>query len=334
MQYLYAVCRTAAVRPGQVLRPRAGFTLVELLVVIAIIATLIGLLLPAVKSAREAARRTACNNNLRQIGLGCLVYSSANRDNLPPGYDGKAPSGNFQKLGLFTTILPFIEEKSTYDAMQFNYTSSPITDPVRDQVISSFICPSYPFPKVSTGRTNGYENGALVTYAGCGGAGTGNTCNVNGTYPNSGAFLVSGPPCDGTERIFKGRRRSIRQVSDGTSKSFLAGEYVHRDFTVSRGVWQDPPGNMRPWYLAAFQSSEGALPDIYHIKEFEFTPNTKTSRSAVGSFNSLPMGSHHVGMTYFAYIDGSIRGVQDSIDQTVYQNIATVKGGELVPDAY
>jgi prepilin-type N-terminal cleavage/methylation domain-containing protein len=334
MQHMYAVCRTAAGRPGQALRPRPAFTLVELLVVIAIIATLIGLLLPAVQSAREAARRTACNNNLRQIGLGCLVYSSANRDNLPPGYDGKAPSGNFQKLGLFTTILPFIEEKSTYDAMQFNYTSSPFTDPVRDQVISSFICPSYPFPKISTGRTNGYENGALVTYAGCGGAATGNTCNVNGTYPNSGAFLVSGPPCDGTERIFKGRRRSIRQVSDGTSKSFLAGEYVHRDFTVSRGVWQDPPGNMRPWYLAAFQSSEGALPDIYHIKEFEFTPNTKTSRSAVGSFNSLPMGSHHIGMTYFAYIDGSIRGVQDSIDQTVYQNIATVKGGELVPDAY
>jgi hypothetical protein len=46
------------------------------------------------------------------------------------------------------------------------------------------------------------------------------------------------------------------------------------------------------------------------------------------------MGSHHVGMTYFAYIDGSIRGVQDSIDQTIYQSIATVKGGELVPDAY
>ena len=316
-------------------RRRTAFTLVELLVVIAIIATLIGLLLPAVQSAREAARRTACNNNLRQIGLGCLVYASANRDNLPPGCGGKSPSGAFQKLGLFTAILPFIEENMTFDAMQFTYSGgNPHSDPVRDQVIGAYICPSYPFPKVVTGRPNAYENGALATYAGCGGAGTGNTCNVNGTYPNSGAFLVSGPPCDWAEQRFDSRRRSIRQVADGTSKSFLAGEYVHRDFNVNRGTWQDPPGNMRPWYLAAYQQSEGAMPDIYHVKEFELSPNTRTSRSAVGNFNSLPMGSHHVGMTYFAYLDGSIRGVQDNIDQTIYQSIATVKGGELVPDAY
>jgi len=316
-------------------RGTSGFTLVELLVVIAIIATLIGLLLPAVQSAREAARRTACNNNLKQIGLGCLVYSSANRDNLPPSYGGKSPSGAFQKLGFLSAILPFIEENSTYDAMQFTYSGgNPYSDPVRDQIVPSYICPSYTFQKVVTGARNDYENGAVTTYSGCGGAGTGNTCNVNGTYPNSGAFLVSGPPCDWAERRFDGRRRAIRQVADGTSKSFLAGEYVHRDYNVNRGTWQDPPGNMRPWYLAAYQSSDGLLPDIYHVKEFEYPPNARISRAAVGNFNSLPMGSNHMGMTYFTYLDGSVRGVEDSIDLTVYQSIATVNGGELVPDTY
>ncbi|MDA0254089.1 MAG: DUF1559 domain-containing protein [Planctomycetota bacterium] len=312
-------------------RRTSAFTLVELLVVIAIIATLVGLLLPAVQSAREAARRTGCSNNLRQLGLGCLTYASANKEKLPPGYDGKSPSGAFQKLGFFTAILPFMEEDATFDKIQFAYPGgNPYNDPARDTVVPTYICPSYPFAKVATGQRNTYENGAIATYAGCGGAGVGNTCNVNGTYPNSGAFLVKGPPCDGPERRFIGTRRPLKQVSDGASKSFLAGEYVHRDYTISRGLWQDPPGNVRPWYLAAYQSSEAALPDIYHVKEFELLPNTRTSRAAVGAFNSLPMGSHHEGVTFFVYLDSSVRPVEDGIDQDVYQSFATVNGGETI----
>jgi prepilin-type N-terminal cleavage/methylation domain-containing protein len=98
-----------------------GFTLVELLVVIAIIATLIGLLLPAVQTAREAARRLACSNNLKQLGLGTLTYVSAKNNQLPPGSPQKAgATSGIAYHGLFSYLLPFIEQKAVWDSLSLD----------------------------------------------------------------------------------------------------------------------------------------------------------------------------------------------------------------------
>jgi hypothetical protein len=87
---------------------------------------------------------------------------------------------------------------------------------------------------------------------------------------------------------------------------------------------------MRPWFLAG--NYQSAVPDIYHVKEFEFTPNIKTSRSALGTLNKLPMGSYHPDTTLFVMVDGSVRPVNDTIELLVYQRFATVNGGEAVND--
>src|SRR5215468_400481 len=119
---------------------RLGFTLIELLVVIAIIATLIGLLLPAVQKVREAAARTKCQNNLKQIGIALHSYHSAN-ESLPP------PSTTTPSVAsLHVLLLPYVEQQAAYQS--FNLTKSVVTDPTsyagRIVQVPIYLCPSDP----------------------------------------------------------------------------------------------------------------------------------------------------------------------------------------------
>src|SRR4051794_38561286 len=144
-----------------------GFTLVELLVVIAIIGVLVALLLPAVQAAREAARRMSCSNNLKQIGLALHSYESAHSV-FPPGRINTYVAGNGHCWGAYSQMLPFLEQKAVFDAMNFSMNPDPdytTTNAVVNQtaavtVLSTFLCPSDggpPMVQVGGGQYAGHD---------------------------------------------------------------------------------------------------------------------------------------------------------------------------------
>jgi prepilin-type N-terminal cleavage/methylation domain-containing protein/prepilin-type processing-associated H-X9-DG protein len=150
---------------------RPGFTLVELLVVIAIIGIMVALLLPAVQAAREAARRSSCTNNMRQMGLGVLNFES-NYGKMPSGGEGTdysvvPPATIFDpsEISVMTAILPFIEQKDIYAQMNLKYSYRDIRAPGNQTAtkmqIATYICPSNPF----TDRKDPYGYGQTDYFA-------------------------------------------------------------------------------------------------------------------------------------------------------------------------
>ena len=239
--------------------PSRGFTLVELLVVIAIIGILVALLLPAVQTAREAARRVQCVNSMKQIGLGIHNHISA-QNSLPVGCgrvleDVLDARRNFIKRGLFTELLPYMEEQPVYDQVVFDYYDqgrSYFDDPARDQVVTPYLCPSYPEPHVIPGTSDffQYQWGALVSYSGVGGAvrGTDNDNLVQsgfGPIPQNGAFLM-------TETLVRGPiSASDREGSKATSSQRRYEQVVpHWGVCASQLRIGDAP-RTGPWQRAS-----------------------------------------------------------------------------------
>jgi|688.fasta_scaffold94289_4 prepilin-type N-terminal cleavage/methylation domain-containing protein len=237
-------------------RLRRAFTLVELLVVIAIIGTLIGLLLPAVQSAREAARRMNCTSNMRQIGLGLATHESA-RGFLPGLGEriGGSAVNHASGFGVLAKILPFIEEAGLEDLIDFGQTATapgtqsfkgiinPLHDVAARTVVSLYLCPSdgqnAVFDQTSTERTPNAFATAGSNYMFNIGSGTATATRVNydTQFPTDGLFWY-------------GSRNKFKDITDGSSKTMIASECLLGPGGTAPPVGGTPPGRTGRHYVS------------------------------------------------------------------------------------
>jgi prepilin-type N-terminal cleavage/methylation domain-containing protein len=295
-------------------RRPSGFTLVELLVVIAIIATLIGLLLPAVQSAREAARRSSCSNNQKQLGLAMHNYHTA-KGRLPPGRQSFVTStSGTQWSPTVAFLLPFIEERGRADLYDFKKNwDAQIA--VVGQVIPAYQCPS------DTSQVMDQSQSAS-------GDRKGNYGQNFGQNTNGKPFLVGNGKAP-----FAGKYGAkFAEITDGTSKTLMlmemiqapsaAGQVVDRRARIwnpSGGTYQvftkETPNSKANDVSTCADRPEVGLPCTNITAEADYT---------------LVSRSKHVGGATVACCDGSVRFVTEDVDLAAWQAASSINLGEVV----
>jgi prepilin-type N-terminal cleavage/methylation domain-containing protein len=328
-------------------RRRFAFTLIELLVVIAIMAVLIGLLLPAVQKVREAANRTQCLNNLKQMGLALHAYHDGQGSfpsgivstlvdpnwYYPPGNTNAFPPELGPGWSFFALLLPYLEQENLYRSIRFDL---PIPDPANDAArrtpVALYLCPSDTGPRLVDVTTCGsppaaantpevMTDAAVCSYVGCLGGGKDGDPDY-GTYeyqPFNGVFhrnshIRVADITDGTSNTIGIGERSSHFVLSGWAGVVPGEETVYNQ--------EDPP----PQYNHSLPPCQNWRPPItavlVHVRQYK--PD---------AFNGSPASFHgpHPAGCNFLNMDGSCRVINDAISLAVFRALATRNAGEVVP---
>jgi prepilin-type N-terminal cleavage/methylation domain-containing protein len=345
-------------------RTGAAFTLVELLVVIAIIGILVALLLPAIQAAREAARRSACTNNLKQITL-ALLNSHDTRKEFPRGaYTAKSGTFDEDGLGWATRVLPQLEEQSVYDRLVNNslpptagidYDRNPWQPYVfrvahmngmrpiagGETEIETFRCPSVDLPTHAP---------SAAYYGGASTADVTNTGYATSHYKGSRGYCDRGmfwrtaeglkiQTCsdidvngdgvlDDSDFVIKDRytRVRIQDVLDGTSKTIAVGEAAYFESVASFPIWM---GTYTEDGCILFKTQNVINCNLGGARAFPLSQD---------ELNQLPSGSGtddcayswHVGGAQFGYVDGSVHFLTENTELRVFALLGDRMDGEVV----
>ena len=304
-------------RRGQ--RPRAGFTLIELLVVISIIGVLVALLLPAVQSAREAARRAQCVNNLKQLGIALHAYENAARV-FPPGYVSNFDAGGNDTgpgWGWAAMLLPQVEQKPLFDAINLNLPIEDVSNPTsRLTLMTVFLCPSDSAP-----------SSWLAVTRDPGGAPLQNICQVaEANYV--GMYGTSDPGIDGDGIFFRDSNIGIPNITDGTSQTIAAGE---RAYALGVASWV---GSVTGTSLFPLTNDGIGYPRL------EDAPGMILGHAGGNIGPGDPRGevnqfySRHPGGVNFLFADGHVAFLKTSMDYMIFRALATRAGGEVITGDY
>ena len=307
---------------------KPAFTLVELLVVIAVIGILIGLLLPAVQAAREAARRLSCVNNLKQISLAIINYHDQMR-RFPSGYIRQSNDPNADRFktgwGWGAAIQGQLDNRPLADQIARVTTLDPMGQSgIRTQLLATWRCPTdMPIGLTCVPRVTQNMNPPIPTPENPNPPDIQRPCigfAARANYVASFGASAVGAGAKGNGLFFVDSNLAMRDVTDGTSNTFMAGErhvatgqatWVGVHWGESMGGTQYNPDNLTRY------SVDPLVMGSMHTK-----PNP-------GS-DSRAFGSKHTGGCNMSRIDASVAFVASSIDLVVWRGMATIRGGEVV----
>jgi prepilin-type N-terminal cleavage/methylation domain-containing protein/prepilin-type processing-associated H-X9-DG protein len=308
-------------------KSRHGFTLIELLVVIAIIAVLIALLLPAVQSAREAARRIQCVNNMKQIGLALHNYNDTNLCFPMGGFYGTSPKYGFSRtFTSYLAILPFMEQATSANTYNFSLITFDDENTTTAGIgVSSMWCPSDPDimrTRLGWGYNPNPNMFAYTSYA--------SSLGYFPCYPREASFPKGSPEWQAIMNqtngvVYYNSSTKIADITDGTSNTLVYGEHAH-------AFLADGDKDAYFWWISG-QITDTQATTFYPLNPQRRLKNITSPAAYMWVYNAYvaAFSSAHPGGANFVFGDGSVKFLKDTIDEWKVDEVTGMPLGVTQP---